>query len=513
MASGNLSVLTDENGRFEFTGVTAPGSAYLFAKKAGFLQRPEPDGQSGSRRVEIWAQDVEVNLALMPEAVVAGVVNNDSGSPVRKMSLSLMQRHIIGGLYEWDAIRKAATDDNGAYAIASLEPGTYILRTTTMPDADEIQRSGQTMGQGYSTTYYPSAANLEGAKPIAVTAGQHAVANFTLAKQKFMLVIVPYAAEPVEGAGSGGSSLIDNGGENYSILPEWDQDQHSFRILAPRGNYTFNFNLSPGMSINGLIPWKNGTSGNFYGTTEFTIADQPLTIPQVPMAQPASVTLRVRSEIVPEEWAKVATAKFGFAYPPTVHLKLVGANRNFGNEVNWSAKDPEKTLAFDNVIPGEYIVHADSTNGTYIASLTCGGIDLLRERLAVRPGVPSCLIEATLRDDIATVQLGLTAEGLAAMAAAGLTTATPRLIPLDNPLKPVPWTDIFFNASNSVRFAGVPPGTYLAILSNEGMPQISDPRIAYRDPDVLKQLMACGQQFKVAPGEQAKLLINWCSLR
>ncbi|MGO9326479.1 MAG: collagen binding domain-containing protein [Terracidiphilus sp.] len=512
LPSANRSVLTDDNGRFEFDGVTGPGTVFVLARKTGFLQQPEQNGQSGSKQAEILTQDVELNLALMPEAVIAGLVKNDSDLPVRGMNLNLMERHVKDGFYVWDKTRAATTDDDGTYTIANLEPGTYVVRTTIMADPDEIRRNDSTTGHGYAVEYFPNAENIEGAKSITVAAGEHATANLTVPKQAFQLITIPYQPALVEGAGSAVPRLTEADGEN-SIDSTWDQDAHLFHMLGPRGSYTFTFTFGPGMTINGLVPWKDGTTNPYYGIADFNVDNGPVTVPEAAVQHPVSIPIHVKTDFTEQErYTKASIEKYGSYRPPEVRFILI-EQQSEQYSVNWTLRDPEENVAFKNVIPGRYTVRGWPADGLYLSSLRCNSVDLMHEPLTVTPGSPTCSIEVVVRDDIASVEVGLTPEGLAAMTSAGLSAASPRLIPLDNPAKPAPWTDIFFRDSNSARFANVSPGTYLAIISDEGIPQLSDPRIAYRDPAILKKLRACGQEIDVKPHEQVKVLVNWCSNR
>ncbi len=517
-------MLTDEFGRFEVSGVP-PGTVYISAQKSGFLRTMTQDGLiSNYREVQIKDQDVQVELALMPGAVITGRIQNQVGEPVIKIPVGLLRRSIQGGLYVWQFVQGAVTDSAGAYRISSIEPGVYLLRTGMTPVPDIARPYDPTMNMnarlGFAPTYYPNATDQTHAKPIAVVAGQEVTANWILKKEPFQRVTIPYSGDLADGAGSGGSSVTGDDGQFVPLYPYWDHDHFRFILFAPQGSYALHATLWPrnDWAKNGAAsPWKDGSTQEYRGLVEFTVQDGPRTLLEMPLQHPVSIPIDIMTS-----FTQVAAASPTLRIQRDICFSLSGqqGETNVSN-VCWRLMAPNEKHSFKDVVPGRYWVSAGTGYGMgmYVRTLTCGNFDLFREPLLVGGGQPPCSIEAVLRDDVASIELEMTPKGLAAMSAAGATMASSRLISLDNPPQPSPFADIFFRASGTAHFREVVPGTYLAIISNEGrpmptpvhVPMVGDPPIAYRDPKVIEKLRTCGKVITLHPGEHAHILLDWCA--
>jgi hypothetical protein len=212
-------------------------------------------------------------------------------------------------------------------------------------------------------------------------------------------------------------------------------------------------------------------------------------------------------------------------FRPAVAAEVWAASQtvciNFAIDQCWSMSAPhqeEHSLRFSQ--SGRYIVYGYPPSGTYFASLTCGTTDLLRERLQVAEGQPKCVVEAVLRDDPASIEVDLSPGGLAEMADSEAKYASLILIPLDNPIKMLPFERVVFKGSETAKVDGISPGTYLAVVLNLGSPQVGvlgtlpptppNPRVAYRDPVVFERLRKCGKKVTLQPEEQARLEVGWC---
>jgi hypothetical protein len=526
----SATVFTDEDGRFEIPGVQ-PGTGYMSASKPGFLtglvQSLSTAEAKAYKQVEIGQSDVQVQLAMTPEATIAGHIRNEAGEPVNKLPVCLLRQDIGNGLYVGLAPHCASTDNEGAYRLQGIEPGTYILQTGLMADTSELGLNYFTVNsevhRGYVPTYYPGVGDAEGAKAIKLVAGERAAIDWNVARQRFPLVIIPYSADIIDEVGDVGSGVTDAEGVQLPLRSIQDHDHHRFGLYAPKGNYTFQAIFWPrsgGAESGASVPWKDGSAQPYYGIAEFTVQDQPMTLPEMPLQHPVSIPIHMRTEFTRQDKKQGVAGRSSGPIPQDACFSLW--QRWVGQAIKsqcWRLGDADKDHSFKDVVPGSYIVQAGTGNGTYLASLTCGKVDLMSKPLDVRGDQPACSIEAVFRDDMASVELGLTPEGLSAMTAVGKTTAAPRLIPLDEPSRGFPFSDIFFRASNSVKFSYVAPGTYLAIISDEGQPMVTparvpaappDPLLAYRDPKVQKRLMTCGKAITVSPGEQLRVLVDWC---
>ena len=132
------------------------------------------------------------------------------------------------------------------------------------------------------------------------------------------------------------------------------------------------------------------------------------------------------------------------------------------------SEDPS-TLAVHGVMPGKYRVEVMPMVASYVRSVRCGGVDLLREELIVPEGGNMQPIEVVLRDDGATVKVHVQGETVEHARVLLLPEFAPYLRP----------RMIDVSANEDGIDAGLPPGEYkvLAFDSIDG--------VEYANPEFL----------------------------
>lgn len=501
--TGSLrSVTTDDKGRFEFSSEPF-GTEVVVVKKAGFLcglmrSRQQPNCVQS---VDVWSSDIEVTLTMTPQAIITGRIVDQTGEPIKNLNLSLMDRNIKDGLLVWGRVGASVTKTNadGIFRMAGLEPGVYLLYSSTMPDPQPRDPAPWT-DHGYAATYYPGTTDQSAATPLVIHAGEEFKADLTVRHEKFQTVTVAYAWNHPWSPGNPGWCLSGSGNEDY-INSSWDETQHLIRLYAPAGNYKLEFTIYPPTDPkNGeLLPWPDGTKLPYIGSVEFTVKDQPLALTEIQSRQAATVPLHVRAELTQQEKRKAAVPQYDVYSPPGATFAPLNGQNQFG-WAYWRSDQGPSDFEFKNIPPGRYEIQGSSYQYSYVASLTCGGTNLLREPLVIGPGIPACSIEALIRDDFSFLSVGFTAQAKAQLTAAGITVTDFALIPIENKLD-LPYSALIWLASEPKREA-IPPGTYLAFLF-DGRP------IAWRDPDERKRLMSLGTVVTLAPGQSKAVLLDW----
>jgi hypothetical protein len=273
-------------------------------------------------------------------------------------------------------------------------------------------------------------------------------------------------------------------------------------MFAPAGEYTVRFRFyPPNDPVSGkLLPWPDGTKEPYLGSVTFTVKDQPVTLTEVPSQHPIDIRLHVRSELAHQEKRKAAQQECEYNFGTAANFTLKDQLTHGATDRGWQADCGPSNFEFKDNYPGQYTLQASAFPGAYIASLTCGGANLLREPLVVRPGVPACSVEAVIRDDAASLSVGLTPEARAKLTAAKMTETQVALISIDNILNlPSSASIILASEPNKVTIA---PGTYLIFL-------FDGRTIAWRDPDERKRLMSLGTVVTLAPAESKTVLLDW----
>jgi hypothetical protein len=185
------SMVTAEDGKFAFTGLPA-GKYSLEGQKRGFIAAGyEQHDQYSTAIVTGSGLDTEtLILRLAPTAIISGKVLDEAGDPIRHAMVTVYYNDHSSGIDEIRQSHIAQTDDQGAYEITPLMPGTYFLSASAKPwyamhpnssdaapqgkpadsaDAADFDRS---LDVAYPLTYYPDVTDADSATPIPIRGGE-----------------------------------------------------------------------------------------------------------------------------------------------------------------------------------------------------------------------------------------------------------------------------------------------------------------------------------------------------
>ena len=134
--------ITDELGRFVFTGLPGKSSYTITATKFGYFdgafgRRGLDDINNQTRRVSLadgqWFRDTRIEL-LKPGAI-SGMVTDETGDPLVGVRVRAYAEIFVGGVRQLASGMSAPTDDRGSYRIASLPPGRYFVAVPSVQNA------------------------------------------------------------------------------------------------------------------------------------------------------------------------------------------------------------------------------------------------------------------------------------------------------------------------------------------------------------------------------------------
>ncbi len=201
-SSGSRVAVTDDQGRFEFTGLPA-GGYLITASRLGWVTTyygsPRPGRPPGVRVVVADDGKATIDVLIVPGSVIAGRIIDENGQPMARQFPLLLEQRLVGDRQMLARMRlpygvgyfERSSNDLGEFRLFGLPPGTYYLvvspgitsgaRLTTQDEVRWVlQPPGQSAGQmpppgvvvGYAPVYFPGTADPAAAQPIVVGPGE-----------------------------------------------------------------------------------------------------------------------------------------------------------------------------------------------------------------------------------------------------------------------------------------------------------------------------------------------------
>lgn len=534
-------VIADDEGRFFFVGLPA-GRFSLTVSKRGYV-----GGSFGQRRPGGSLQYVELadgqrrgatDIRLWPAAAIEGVVLDEQGEPVVNTVVRAIRRTDLPGrpLYSSTALF-ARTDDRGAYRIAALEPGAYLVvmsgsRTTfpietLAPDAvqniraeafgvtSEIQALGgeRHLTQGrfvlatpsstttlppkvsgqplrvYPQVVYPAHTRMDQAEPIVLSAGEtrrnvdlqiRAVPTVTITGR----VMSPETELGVVGIRlipEGQSALIsDKGLDAASALTRADG---TFTMLGvPEGRYELQIN-----SRRAIDPANKATDAprdTYWASLMVDAGRRGVDDLVVPVTRSQPVSGRVF---------------FDSENPGTAAGEYINLETASVDAVRVTAQvKPDNTFALS-AGPGRYVVRADPPLGWFVRSIELNGRDVLDAPFTVGAGaLVNMLVTFTKQSAALSGAVRDRQQAPDGLASVLLMPADPRMWQGDGLLSRR-FKSARVSVTGGYRLADLPSGEYLVIA-------IDDKDSAnWRTTDRIRQLATLATRVTIAPGANASL--------
>jgi uncharacterized surface anchored protein len=478
------SVITAEDGRFEFTRLPA-GKYSLTGAKRGFISASyDQHDQFSTAIVTGVGLDTEtLVLRLAPDAVITGKVLDEVGDPVRHASVQLYYDDHSRGVDEIHQSRGAQTDDQGAFEITPLRPGTYFLSASATPwyavhprleavrskpvsseaansepsnsepeerPAPAIDRS---LDVAYPVTYYPDVTDTDSATPIPIRGGERVQIDLHLspvpAIHLFFRVqgngsngyTFPQLEQP---AFDGSTSVRSSGGSMIS--------PGVMEITGiPAGHYNVRF---PGSGQNGQI---NGIDLTKDGEEIEASASESLST--------VKVSVKVQDE----------------ALPPGLMVGLRSGRRVSG----WRPVDAKGEAELEQVAPGRYDVVVQGSSKRYsIAHMSANGADAADHTLTVAAGSSPSIVLTLIGG---SVELQGTVKHEGEPFAGAMVVLVPKNPEMNRDLFRRDQSDL----DGTFTLHGVVPGTYTVVAIDNGWD------LDWAQPNVIEAYLKRGRVVQI----------------
>lgn len=388
------AVLTDNEGRFELN--LPEGMTQISVKRPGYGAR----GQASNHGIRVGPNLPALTFNLIPEAVIAGQVTLSTSDPADGIRVLAYRRRIVNGRQQWTVENSTRTNSDGAFRIAGLQPGDYLVYTTPSRDTDGPLTRGATV-YGYPAAYYPGVSDITSAGVLTLSAGQRAEADFILTRQEFYRVTVSVTNREV---GPGINLQVrDRSGRPAGVPVRFNADQGTAETNLPNGSY--------------FLEGRHRGESQLYGRVDLTVAGAPVSGVHLALVPLHAIPVTIRRAFTNGSAGNGGGLVLAEGSPSLsgagLNMSLIPADEFFGQMGAVGGLHPAEgstdgsSFEIENVTPGRYWVETSAFEG-YVSSITSGGVDLAREPLVVGSGGSTAPIEVTLRDDIATITAQIT---------------------------------------------------------------------------------------------------------
>jgi len=472
------AAMAGPSGGFTFAGLPA-GHYLLGAQKPGFVESPA-DSAIRADNIDLSASVAGYIIRLSPLGVIEGKLAGQRGDPLGGISVMVFNTAVIEGLRHRSYAHIATTDDRGQFRVWDLPPGKFYVKAmgraggTSRYVGDEGVRYDS--WEGFRPVYLGGSRDLDAAMPIAIGAGTHARADFTL------------AVEPTFKIRGTLENFVSDSNVTFQLL-EGDPDANWSRASLDSTTGKF--------EIDGVLPGQYTLRATYgrraRGETAVTVNSGDVEGVSVSLAPAVTVTVveRVRGQSAGEEGASVnGSAVTGFC---STHLEAPGMNDNHTVSRTGDGKE-----LIDGVFGGQYQVRIRCGNG-YAVSAASGATDLLANPvLAVQPGVTPPPIEIVSKSGGGELHGKFVGSGHAQGSGVLLVPAFPASTgPVTTELFPLSESasDLDFD------FRNLAPGDYVAYAFS-GIHSVE-----YRNPSFLRNL-AGGASVRIEDGKTTEITLT-----
>lgn len=471
--------LTDHDGHFEFENVSEE-PAYAFAFKPGYFAEDKA----------VTAQGQSITLQLIPEAVLFGTITDQNGQPIQDLHVELTMLRVENGLRRWQQVQATATNVEGQFRFAELQAGQYSLATGFhIEGLLEAPSSVAFM----PVTFPPLTGDgIRGA--LTLMPGEHVESNASPAMEK--LYPVTGMINGMGGQGAGFAVETKDGQPVDSPVNMYPGG--GFRLRLPTGSYR--------LRVHSAVEREQ----QLEGTREISVSEAPLQGISVTLKPPVMLPIEVEYQAVTTASQNAPSAPSPFLNASLQDEDPRGPGHMFSAQPlkppgRGQALEPGDPMVFRDVEPGRYMLQAQPQPPWYVASASCGNVDLTRDPLVIGADAGACTVHMVYRDDSASLKW------LASPAEDGNSTSNEVFviaIPLDTFTQPAMNSSMIADhelSSDSPAegsFEGLAPGRYLVMA----LPHRQD--LPYRDHEALQRYMPLGQEITLTRGGKSEVQLK-----
>ena len=470
--AGPYAQLTDAQGRFEFTSLSA-GQFSIGVQKPGFFTG-NGGGGNPATIVDVGPKTPDAVIKLIPEGIIFGHLTDENGEPMEDVFVHVRGWRVINGRRQLQEMSGQSTDEEGNFRLFGLMPGTYYLQTGEVADHGAMQMPFSAGRGGYPSSYFPGVRQLNAATPIQVAPGQKVQADFSLRRISAFQV-------------SGQVTLYPGGRVTMLQLMESSDRSSTLPVDLSFGSGAFIARVVPAGSYSLTAMGVDEAGHPLFGEKAITVASN-LTGVLVSMAAAVSIPVVVETEFSSSSLA-------GNQTPIMVQLSAIGdSGQMYVSERPQQGRDQgDSGLVISSVQPGRYYAAVQPQGNWYVESIASGSTDLFRETLTVGSGTQVAPIRVVLRDDGASLAGVVRFEGEPV-------SASVLVIMQDEPLR-VPQM-LMADRQGAFQIENLPPGDYVLLAFD------NTAELEYANRDVLRDYFSQGTRVTIGAKDAKRVNLD-----
>jgi hypothetical protein len=470
------AALTDHDGRFEFDNVSED-SAYAFASKPGYFA-----GDQG-----VLAQGQSITLQLIPEAILFGTITDQNGQPIQDLRVQLSMLQVHNGVRRWRPMQSTSTSVEGQFRFAELQAGQYSLATGFRVEG--LAEAASSVA--FMPVSFPPLTGDGIRGSLTLAPGDHVEANASPAMEK----LYPVSGMIHRMAGQGGGFVETQDGEIIDE-PITINPSGAFRLRLPSGSYRLK------------VQSASEPDRQLKATRDISVGEAPVEGISMTLEPAAILPIEVEYQAVTTGSPNAPSAP-----PPYLNASLEeedprGPGRAFPAQPltqrgRAQPLEPGAPMVFRNIELGRYVLQSRPEPPWYLASASCGNIDLTRDPLVIAAGTAAaCTVRIVYRDDSASLKWSASpGEGDNGSSNQVFVAA----IPLDNLTQPATNSSLFSAQKVSSdspaegSLEGLAPGRYLVLALRRQQ------ELPYRDHEALERYLSLGEEITLTRGGKSEV--------
>jgi hypothetical protein len=458
----------DDRGRFSITLPTA-GAWNLRASARGYVSQAYEEHGDFASAIVLTTDSPTINIqfTISPEASVKGFVLDEAGDAVRdaQIALHLVPPPTPGGPQAAASTRAyAQTDDQGAYELANLAPGSYRIAVQAHPWYAQVAQQSGTLAAdpsldfAYPLTWFPGSNDAATAETVVLHAGDTRQADFHLVPVPsiHLKIVPPYGAETLDGRQRQAFPMVEeispgsNGPRAISVTTRRD----------PQGQFDVS-GLTPGLYEVRLASQGQERHATMVEVT--TNSARTLDLGASP-SNIARITIHI-------DGSSDAAEEFGGRRGGGLSVSLIdtdtqrGTFSSMSSESGFAGRTESRSPTSDRIIevpPGRYEVVLQGRPNIYLIGLSAKGAQTSGRYVTVPAG------EATLAIHVANGRANLS--GIANLERRPVTGAMILLVPItiEEPDSIGLLRQDQTNTDGSFDIENVIPGRYILVAIDHG---------------------------------------------